>query len=137
MTELTDTKALYIIEQFIYLMNSIESTYQHNLDEITLAELETTDLEHEIEFTNFGASDGFKIYKQFQEVRRRRRIHKNQNEVLRYFRKFASTHTELKGELKQLVGHMNNMRKEQKERVYNARVLKGLRCCVGEACVKS
>lgn len=54
----------------------------YHLSQIQKADLAMEDLLHKIEFTNAGAADGYKYYKAVQELRKKRRQHKDVYEEL-------------------------------------------------------
>lgn len=126
--ELTDSKAIYIIEQFLYLMNNIGKVYGEHQEAIRIAELETLDLRHETEFIDFNAADGFKHYKREQEVLRRRRNHKNQKELLEIIHEYRRKNGASVDNLKSVISKIGSKRQEQSQRKYKARVLGDLRC---------
>src|SRR5699024_1031444 len=63
-------------------IRDIPDIYKGNREELDKLEGETQDLLHLIEFNNLNASEGFKVYKELQKVKRRRRELKNQNEFI-------------------------------------------------------
>jgi len=126
--ELTDTKAIYIIEQFLYLMNNIGKICSEHQEAIKITELETLDLRHETELIDFNAADGFRHYKREQEVLRRRRNHKNQKELLEFVREYQRKNGASIDNLRSVIGKIGSKKQEQSQRKYKARVLGDLRC---------
>lgn len=84
-------------------------------------DLETIDILHKIELVNANVVDGWKLYKQLQEVRRRRREAKDALE----FCSLLLT-SGLIQSLKAAKTGMAELECEMEKRTYNPRVLKGL-----------
>lgn len=84
-------------------------------------DLETIDLLHKVEICNLGVVDGYKLYKQMQEVRKRRRVAKDSYEQINLLVESG------------LVSSLESLQKKSQEfatnlvrRKYKPRVLDGL-----------
>lgn len=81
-------------------------------------DLETQDILHKIEFTNENVVNGFKRYKQLQDVRRRRREAKDALELVSLLLSSG-----LLTSLKTLKTEMEKLEKYLTERKYNPRII--------------
>lgn len=76
----------------ISIYQSVINTYENNLDIIRQAEEELNDLNHECELSSpKDMYHGYLIYKQIRDIRQKRRIAKNENEVLKEMYDFFKT----------------------------------------------
>ena len=72
-----------IIQNFSAAVRNMLARYQYNKEEYSRAEQEMQDILHYIEMSaDKNANVGFKLYKQLAEVRRRRRVCKNEMDLL-------------------------------------------------------
>lgn len=71
------------IKEFCATIRAMLSRYQYNKDEYDYLEQEMQDILHFIEMgSDKNANAGFKLYKQLAEIRRKRRICKNELDLL-------------------------------------------------------
>ena len=82
---------------------------------------ETLDILHKIEFCNVSASDGYKLYKQLQEIRIRRRDAKDHLEIASLV-----LSTGLLSSMKSLDSEIKSIETNMANRMYKPRVLIGL-----------
>lgn len=90
---------------------SILSKYYSHINSLT--DMESQDLLHKIEFCNENVVDGYRLYKQLQHVRQRRRTAKNGFELA----------NDLNKSLGNTIARMNTILRDQNSRKYNPRVL--------------
>lgn len=105
----------------VTIFQDVIKTYENNVEIIKQAEGELTDLEHEIELSNpKNARDGYKIYKEFREVRIRRRTAKDENQILQdmydYFK--SPQGQTFKNKMQQIQGESAKIANKQERRVY-------------------
>lgn len=115
----------------VTIFQDVIKTYENNVEIIKKTEGELTDLEHEIELSNpKNARDGYKIYKELREVRIRRRIAKDENQLLQdtyeYFK--SQQGQAFKNKMQQLQGGAAKLREAQEHRVYTPRQRNDLTC---------
>ena len=89
--------------------------------EVQKCDQETLDILHKIEFCNVSASDGYKLYKQLQEIRIRRRDAKDHLEIASLV-----LSTGLLSSMKALDGEIKSIETNMANRKYKPRVLIGL-----------
>ncbi|MCT1575671.1 hypothetical protein M3E13_15505 [Oceanobacillus kimchii] len=102
-------------------IRELPKLYGDNLDQIERLEQERLDLMHYMELVDLNARDGFKAYKQMQDVLRKRRVLKDQNEELKHVVPVLKS---MKGKLKDLdmaVGGVRKSKEGLKVRVYRCR----------------
>jgi len=76
----------------ISIYQSVINRYENNLDIIKQAEEELNDLNHECELSEpKDMYKGYLMYKQIREVRQRRRLAKDENEILKDMYEFFKT----------------------------------------------
>lgn len=72
------------LRSFVKFLKDVKARYDFAVDELERCERETQDILHYIELgDNLNAMKGFKAYKSLSEIRRRRRIYKNELELLK------------------------------------------------------
>lgn len=89
--------------------------------EVQKCDQETLDVLHKIEFCNVSASDGYKLYKQLQEIRIRRRNAKDHLEIASLV-----LSTGLLASMKTLDSEIKAVETNMADRKYKPRVLVGL-----------
>lgn len=89
--------------------------------EVSKCDQETLDVLHKIEFCNVSASDGYKLYKQLQEIRIRRRNAKDHLEIASLV-----LSTGLLASMKTLDSEIKAVETNMADRKYKPRVLVGL-----------
>lgn len=75
----------FAAKQLAEALNHVPNQIERLETEIQLCDQETQDLLHLIEFSNCHASDGYKLYKDLQITRRKRREFKEELEALKLF----------------------------------------------------
>ena len=89
---------------------------------INQLDLLTQDLLHQIEFKNYNVCDGYKLYKELQEVRLERRRLKDENQVIHSAYEFISKDKKLISQLGNIQGVMKKIEEGQQNRVYKPRI---------------
>lgn len=108
-------------------IRDIPDIYKGNREELDKLEGETQDLLHLIEFNNLNASEGFKVYKELQKVRRRRRELKNQNELIEpLYKTLQSMKNKNLKSLNDGIGDVRRIIERQSNRKYSCRIRKDL-----------
>lgn len=77
-------------EEILRCIDYILTQYPANQDEICEYDKQTQDLLHKLEFTNFTIGPGYKLAKQLQDIRRKRRELKDENELLKCMFEYLS-----------------------------------------------
>src|SRR5699024_8282711 len=96
-------------------------------EELDKLEGETQDLLHLIEFNNLNASEGFKVYKELQKVRRRRMELKNKNELIKpIYKKLQSMKDKNLKIFNDCMGDVRRIIERQSNRKYCCRIRKEL-----------
>ncbi|MBU5342300.1 hypothetical protein [Caldifermentibacillus hisashii] len=101
---------------------NLPKRYDEVKREIKQSELEIEDLEHVLEFSNFNASDGYKLAKELKEVRQRRRTLKNELELLEVIKRLNSFPKPQEKHISQAIGDIRKTLQIQKERCYSMRI---------------
>lgn len=87
---------------------------------------EQQDIEHYMEFVDLNASEGFKAYKQLQDVRKRRRKLKDELEYLTTIEKRMKNALRHQDGINQVVEGIVNTANQHETRTYRPRVRKDL-----------
>ena len=108
----------------IQMYQSVTTTYELNQDIIRQADEETQDLLHELELSNpKNAVDGYKVYKQLREVRRRRRLAKDEcalmKDMYEYFK--SQPAQQFKKEIQKVQSNSAKEADHQEKRQYTPR----------------
>lgn len=109
--ELDSCLAFFREAQEITKRISVLRDYYSHLNSVT--DMESQDLLHKIEFSNENAANGYKLYKQLQTVRLRRRTAKNGFEITSNLAKY----------LTRTIASIDEILEIQNSRVYKPRVL--------------
>ena len=104
------------------MFKTVTSVYEQNQDIIKQCEGELLDLEHEMELApNKNARDGFKMYVEMREVRRKRRQAKEENELLKDMYDFLKQNEPFKNRITQIQGSARKLYNTQTQRQYTPR----------------
>ena len=118
------------IEQTITLIRDsirdLPERYEENHDEIGKLDQEQQDLLHLAEFKDLDVRRGFRVYKELQKVRKRRRELKNENELIAPVVDILKGYGKRLDELNRAIGTIRNKKKLQKDRHYTFKVRKDL-----------
>lgn len=105
----------------ITIFQDVIRTYERNEEVIKQAEGELLDLEHEIELSNpKNARDGYKLYKELRDVRVRRRVAKDENQILQDMYDFFQSPQgqSFKSKIQSIQGNSAKLRSMQERRTY-------------------
>lgn len=114
-------RAFAVVKEMLALASEIDEIHAALTDDITVADRQTQDILHEIEFGNFNAVEGYHLAKKIQQVRQSRREAKNQREAIAYFKKFADDHKNTPVLLAKILQQMKQVKQNQETRVYTPR----------------
>lgn len=108
----------------ISIFKSVIHTYENNLSIIKQAEEELNDLNHECELASpKDMYKGYLMYKQIREVRQRRRLAKNENEILQDMYDFFKNQQgqNFKATIQKIQGNASKLSDIQNNRTYRSR----------------
>ena len=108
----------------ISIYQSVIHTYENNIDIIKQAEEELNDLNHECELSSpKDMYKGYLMYKQIREVRQRRRVAKNENEILKDMYDFFKNQQgqNFKSTIQKIQGNAAKVSDMQNTRIYRSR----------------
>lgn len=77
-------------ETILRCIDYILSTYPANYDKVGELDKKLVDLYHEIELTPIDIQRGYRLAKQVQDVRKERRVYKDENELLKAMHDFLN-----------------------------------------------
>lgn len=112
-------------ESTVTIRNNIKSvidTYENNYTRIGELDLLQEDLLHEIEWSCCNVVDGFKLYKELQEVRRERRDRKNENDSLKPLYDLLEPKKKMLEQLNQCIGECRKNDEAISRRSYIPRI---------------
>jgi 5-bromo-4-chloroindolyl phosphate hydrolysis protein len=118
----TTPNAISTTKNFLETLNTVEQDWANWITDIQQCESETQDLLHEIELTKFDVQRGYKLAKQLQEIRQRRRELKDTVELLRNIKDFLDCNKQLKISLFKTLTSMERVEENQGQRMYAPRV---------------
>jgi len=81
-----------VVERLISIFTVIPQLYEQNDQEVERRDYEHSDLTHVAELLNFGGVQGYKLAKEIQNNRRRRREAKDMNFILKPLYEFLKQH---------------------------------------------
>ena len=104
-----------------FLINVV-AQYEANERMRSECEQKSQDLLHFIELhDDMNASEGYKIYRKMADVRRERRISKNENELLSPLYNFIQQNQRFINELSSVLGKTRTAKELIEKRIYSAR----------------
>lgn len=113
-------------------IQNVINTYEYNIHRIEELNKLSTDLTHEIEWSNCSASEGYKLYKEYQNVLRERRECKNENDSLRPLYNFLEPKKKILDQLSQCIGECRKNDEVIGRRQYRPRVKNEIRSRVNK-----
>lgn len=125
-----------ILRYVLSFLDNIKSEEAKTTEELRIKELEQQDLLHELEISKLNACEMSQVTKQLVQVRKERRVIKNDLQKLVLLRRFAekqktrNLHTEINTLLKEI----NKTQNMQIYGKYQPRVLKNLKCGSKNTC---
>ena len=120
--EYDQTNALETISEFSHFLRDVVSRYEANERIRVECEQKSNDLLHLIELhDDMNASEGYKAYKKLAEVRRERRVCKNENELLAPLYAFIQQNPKAINELAAVLGRCRAAKEAIDRRIYSAR----------------
>lgn len=118
-----------LVTRMLKCIGDAEEIYDSNYDNVKVKEAETQDLLHEIELSNFNASQGCILAKELQKVRRERRKMKDENELLFYLYDMVKKNPGFKNTLINVHKNIKKKERDINERYYKAKVREDLTIC--------
>lgn len=119
------------IEQTIKFLRSIFSDLpkrlSQNNEDLDICDKETQDLLHVIELTSFDVVRGYKLSKEMNVVRNRRRKIKDEMDLLEPLVTVINKYPNLSNELSRVLGDIRKIKKRNETRTYKMRVREDLK----------
>jgi hypothetical protein len=112
------------IDTILYIVSEVKKNYAKSSEEIIIATQEQEDIEHEIELSEKAdRTAGYRLYRELRDIRQRRRMAKNQNELLHEINIFftADNNKSFFDKLSQIKGNSRKTFERQNDRVYTPR----------------
>ena len=104
------------------IYDSVASAYRTNEAVLEETNGEINDLLHEIELGKpKNAREGYAVYKELREARRRRRKAKDENELLNELHTYLQSQAAFKNRITQIQGNARKLYAKQQGRVYTPR----------------
>lgn len=107
------------------IINSIEEVRNELIRvdrDIKTCDLEACDILHDIELTAFNAYEGYKLAKELQKIRIKRRELKDYEEQLEILKRFYKNHKTACNEVRELINAIETRQEQQLHRIYSPRV---------------
>lgn len=115
-------------ENFLEIIETIDSTFRSTYNAIGDCDEETTDLLHECEAAdNASNGDKLEIFNKLAEVRKRRRLLKNDLEEIRPLKEMLEKSSSVKTSIANSVRAMQSRVKSHKNFIYNPRIRNDLK----------
>lgn len=115
----------------VTIFSDVIKTYEMNLDIIKQTEGELNDLMHEIELGKpKNAAQGYKLYIEIRRLRNKRRVAKEEVELLKDMYDFLKSQTgqAFKSKIQSIQGNSVKLRTTQEQRTYTPRQRDDLTC---------
>ena len=112
------------IDTILFIVSEVKKNYAKSSEDIITTTQEQEDIEHEIELADKAdRTVGYRLYRELRDIRQRRRMAKNQNELLKEINNFFTEDGNKKffDRLCQIKGNARKVFDMQGERVYTPR----------------
>lgn len=110
------------LKAFLSFLRQVKPRYEDNFHLVGEADYKTQDILHEIEMSrDKDIRNGYDAYKLLREVRRDRRVCKNENELLRPVITFLEKNPTLIDDLERLQSHCQQLKETIDDRYYTMR----------------
>lgn len=96
--------------------------YEHNEEALKKVDEEIQDLLHVLELGTFNASEGYKLAKEIQKLRKERRILKDEMELFKPIKEFLTYQKPTEKNISKTIGDIRNMKNRHQARGYRMRV---------------
>lgn len=110
------------IKSFLGFLRNVKPRYDENFRLVGEADLKSQDLLHKIEMSeDMDGPHGYDMYKRVREIRRERRVCKNENELLRPIVNFLEHNPSVIDDLERLQGACQRLKETINDRHYTMR----------------
>lgn len=110
------------IKSFLGFLRTVKPRYDENFRLVGEADLKSQDLLHKIEMSeDMDAPHGYDMYKRIREIRRERRVCKNENDLLRPIVNYLEQNPSVIGDLERLQGACQQLKETINGRRYTMR----------------
>lgn len=110
------------LKEFVAFLKSVQARYDENFRIVGECDLKGQDLLHKIELgDDMDVLHGYRIHKTIRNVRRQRRICKNENDLLRPLYSYLEKHDDLIPQLERLQGEIGLLKSAIDDRKYAVR----------------
>ena len=112
------------IDTILFIVSEVKKNYAKSSEDIVTTTQEQEDIEHEIELADKAdRTVGYRLYRELRDIRQRRRMAKNQNELLKEINNFFMEDGNKKffDRLCQIKGNARKVFDMQSDRVYTPR----------------
>lgn len=110
------------IKSFLGFLRTVKPRYDENFRLVGEADLKSQDLLHKIEMSDdMDGPHGYDMYKRVREIRRERRVCKNENELLRPVINFLEQNPSIISDLERLQGACQRLKETINDRHYTMR----------------
>lgn len=107
-------------------VRDIPNQFHKNNEMINKLERERSDLLHYAELVDLNASEGYQLYKDIQDVEKKRRVLKDENEQLQHLAPIVRKWRDRLKQLDHAVGDIRKVKNKKENRLYRCRVRKDL-----------
>lgn len=107
-----------ITRKFSTLVNNSKDYYKELYEIVGKCDRETSDMVHDIEFSNFNAKEGNLKARTLRKIRRERRAAKDEMEYVIGFKKISDIYKNLSKELESLCAELKKVKENQSKRTY-------------------
>ena len=107
-----------ITRKFSTLVNNSKDYYKELYEIVGKCDRETSDMVHDIEFSNFNAKEGNLKARTLRKIRRERRAAKDEMEYVIGFKKISDIYKNLSKELESLCAELEKAKENQSKRTY-------------------
>lgn len=116
------TRAVEVLSSFNRFLIEVVSRYEGNIRVIADCDRKSNDLLHFIELReDMNAAEGYKAYRKLTDVRRERRVCKNENELLNAVYTFIQQNPRFVSELNSVTGKTRAAKDSIERKIYSAR----------------
>ena len=111
-----------ILQEAVEILNSVPELWKQTCEDIKHADLETSDILHELELGEFDKKKGYKLASEIKEIRQRRRVVKEDQSAFAYLKDFCEKNGTFAKRLDEVVTLMQREIDARSRRIYTPKI---------------
>lgn len=111
-----------ILKEAVEILNSVPELWKQTCEDMKHADLETSDILHELELGDFNKKKGYELACEIKEIRQRRRVVKEDQSAFAYLKDFCEKNSTFAKRLEEVVSLMEKEINARSKRIYTPKI---------------